>query len=161
VSCSQTDQQTARNREVQAKEKARDAANRLDHDAKKFGQEIKRDARNLNQKLGQALNSTAPAHSGTSQAEQKVANGTRDLRLEADQAGVKLDHAAIIAKVKAKLINDVGLSTVTGINVDTSGQVVTLRGTVDSVQQKQMAEQATLQVTGVTRVINDLKVRQQ
>jgi osmotically-inducible protein OsmY len=158
--CSQSDQQTARDREAQAKEKAREAADRLNHDAKKFGQQIKQDARVLNHKLGAALNSTAPTSSGTSQAEQKVARGTRELRVEADQAGVKLDHAAVIAKVKAKLASDVGLSTVTNVDVDTSGQVVTLRGMVDSVQQKQMAEHAAMQVSGVTRVVNDLKVRQ-
>jgi osmotically-inducible protein OsmY len=160
AACSQSDQQTARDREAQAKEKARQAADRLGHDARKFGQEVKEDAHSLNQKLGSALNGTARASSGSSEAEQKVARGTHDLRVEAGQAGVKLGHAAMIAKVKAKLANDVGLSTVTNVDVDTSGQVVTLRGTVDSVQQKEMAEQAAMQVSGVTRVVNDLKVRQ-
>jgi osmotically-inducible protein OsmY len=158
--CSRSDNAVTRDREAQAKEKARAAADRLSRDAKKFGQEIKQDAHDLNQKLGTAISSTAPASSGTSQAEQKVARGTRDLRIEADQAGVKLNHAAIIAKVKAKLASDVGLSTVTGVDVDTSGQVVTLRGTVDSVQQKELAEQAAKQVSGVNRVIDDLKIRQ-
>lgn len=158
--CSQSDQQTARDREAQAKEKARQAADRLNADAKKVGQEIKQDARDLNHKLGAALNGTAPASNGASEAEQKVARGGHDLRVEAGRARVKLDHAAMIAKVKAKLAHDVGLSTMTNVDVDTSGQVVTLRGTVDSIQQKQMAEQAAMQVSGVTRVVNDLTVRQ-
>ncbi len=65
----------------------------------------------------------------------------------------------MIAKVKAKLATDVGLSTVTGVDVDASGQVVTLRGTVSSEDEKQRAEQAVRQISGVTRVINDLTVR--
>jgi osmotically-inducible protein OsmY len=72
---------------------------------------------------------------------------------------VKLDHAALIAKIKTKLATDVGLSTVTGVDVDASGRIVTLHGTVDSVQQKQEAERAALQVGGVTKVIDDLQVR--
>ncbi len=84
--------------------------------------------------------------------------GGQDLRAAGEKAGVKLDHAAMVAKVKAKLATDVGLSTVTGIDVDASGQVVTLRGTVASEEQKQQAEQAVMQLGGVTKVINDLKV---
>jgi osmotically-inducible protein OsmY len=159
ASCSQSDQQTARQREEQAKAKAHEAAERLDRDAKKLGQEVKQQARVLNHEIGTALNSTAPAANGTPGAQQKLAQGSRDLRLEAGKASVKLDRAALIAKVKTKLAADVGLSTVTGVDVDTTGQVVTLSGTVDSVQQKQMAEQAALQVNGVTRVIDHLQVR--
>jgi osmotically-inducible protein OsmY len=159
-SCSQSDKETAREREKQASEKVHTATDRLDQDARKLGHEIKDEARVLDHKLGTALNSPAPATSGTSRAEDKVVRGSQEFRVEAGQAGVKLDHAALIAKVKAKLASDVGLATVTGIEVDTSGQVVTLRGTVDSVQQKQMAEQAALQVSGVTKVIDALRVRQ-
>jgi osmotically-inducible protein OsmY len=158
--CSQSDQQTARERERQAGEKAHRAADRLDQDAKKLGREIKEEARTLNHKIGDAVNGTAPGASGAPHAEDKVVRGSDELRVEAGQAGVKLDRAALIAKVKAKLATDVGLSTVTGVDVDTTGQVVTLRGTVDSVQQKQLAEQAALQVSGVSRVIDNLKVRQ-
>jgi osmotically-inducible protein OsmY len=64
------------------------------------------------------------------------------------------------AKVKAKLASDVGLSTVTGVDVDTSGHVVTLRGTVSSESQKLEAERAASHVNGVEKVINDLKVQQ-
>jgi osmotically-inducible protein OsmY len=157
--CSQSDQQTAKQREEEAKLKARQGAERLNQDAKKLGQEVKEHARALNHEIGNALNSTAPATNGTSGAQEKLARGSQDLRVEAGKAGVKLDRAALVAKVKTKLATDVGLATVTGVDVDTTGQVVTLRGTVDSVQQKQMAEQAALQVNGVTRVINDLQVR--
>lgn len=157
--CSQSNQQTAQQREAEAKAKAREGAERLNQDAKKLGHEVKQEARSLNQKIGTVLNSTGPVNGGTSQAEQKLDRGGHELRLETGQAGAKLDRAALIAKVKAKLAANVGLSTVTGVDVDTTGQVVTLRGTVDSVQQKQMAEQAALQVSGVTKVVDDLQVR--
>ncbi len=157
--CSQSDQEKARQREAEAKVKAREGAERLNQDAKKLGREVKEQARALNQKIGTALDNTGSANNGASQAQDKLAHGGRDLRLETDKAGVKLSHAALIAKVKAKLASDVGLSTVTGVDVDTTGQVVTLRGTVDSIQQKQQAEQAAMQVSGVNKVINDLRVR--
>jgi hyperosmotically inducible protein len=157
--CSKSDQQTANQRAEEAKVKARQGAERLNQDAKKLGREVKQEARALSHEIGTAINSTAPAANGTSGAREKLARGSHDLRLEAGKAGVKLDHAALIAKVKAKLATDVGLATVTGVDVDTTGQVVTLRGTVNSVQQKQMAEQAALQVNGVTRVIDQLQIR--
>src|SRR5579884_4113178 len=158
AACSQSSQQTAKERGAEAKERARHAGERLNQDARTFGHEIKQEAHSFGQKFGAALNSTGPAASGTSQPAEKVEQGGRDLRVEAGKAGVKLDRAAIIAKVKAKLAADVGLSTVTSIDVDTTGQVVTLRGTVNSVQQKQLAEQAALQVNGVNKVIDDLQV---
>jgi osmotically-inducible protein OsmY len=64
-----------------------------------------------------------------------------------------------MAKVKAKLASDVGLSTVTTVDVRTTGDVVTLRGTVSTLEQKQHAEQAALQVAGVRRVVNELTVK--
>jgi hyperosmotically inducible protein len=157
--CSQSDQETARQREAEARAKAQRAADRVNRDAKKLGSEVKQDARLASEKIGNALNNSSPERNGASQAEDKIARGSHDLRVETDKAGVKLDHAAVIAKVKARLATDVGLSTVTGVDVDTTGQIVTLRGTVGSVQQKQQAEQAALQVSGVTKVIDDLQVR--
>ena len=160
LGCSESDQQRAQEREAQAREKAKRAAERLNQDARKFGHEIKQDARNLNHKLGAALSSSAPASNGASQAEGKVTRGMHDVHLEADKAGAKLDQAALVAKVKARLANDAGLGTVKTVDVDASGQAVTLRGTVDSVQQKELAEQAARQVSGVSQVVDELKVRQ-
>lgn len=159
MACSQSSQQTAKQRETEAKDKAQHAGERLNQDARKLGHEIKQEAHVLDRKIGAAINSTGPASADTSEPGQKAEQGGRDLRVEAGKAGVKLDHAAIIAKVKAKLATNVGLSTVTSVDVDATGQVVTLRGTVDSVEQKQLAEQAALQVNGVTRVVDDLNVK--
>ncbi len=79
---------------------------------------------------------------------------TRSRAWPAIKPAVKLDHAAIIAKVKAKLASDVGLSTVTGIDVDASGQVVTLRGTVARESRNSRPSKPSMQVNGVTRVVN-------
>jgi len=161
VGCSRSSQQTAQEREAQARVKADQAAKRLDEDAKHLGHEAKEEAHVLGQKINSAIeNKNGTAYNGTSEAEQKIERGGQELKVDAGKAAVKLDRAALAARVKAKLASDVGLSTVTAVDVDASGQVVTLRGTVDSVQQKQLAEQAALQVSGVTRVVDDLTVKQ-
>jgi osmotically-inducible protein OsmY len=70
----------------------------------------------------------------------------------------KLDNAALLAKVKAKLASDIGVATLNNVNVDISGSVVTLRGTVASDTQRRAAQRAASQVSGVTNVVNELKV---
>jgi len=75
-----------------------------------------------------------------------------------EHAAEKLDNAALLAKVKARLASDIGVATLSNVNVDTRGSVVTLRGTVASDGQRQAAERAASQVSGVTSVVNDLKV---
>lgn len=75
-----------------------------------------------------------------------------------EHAAEKLDNAALLTKVKAKLASDVGVATLGNVNVDASGSVVTLRGTVGSDGERQAAQRAASQVSGVTRVVNELKV---
>lgn len=150
--CSRSDQEKARERAAEARQKAREEAHELAHEAK-------RAAHALNREIRQATNGSGPRSSASDEASQKLRRGGEDLRAAGGQATVKLDRAAMIAKVKAKLASDVGLSTVTRIEVDDSGQVVTLRGTVDSPEQKIQAERAVRQMDGVTQVVNDLQVR--
>ena len=160
IGCSRADQQKAHEKAAETEQKTRRAAERLRHDAAQLGEEAKQQAHGLGQNIGQALSSTGPAQGGpTGEAEEKLRRGGDDLRVAGGKAAVKLDRAAMIAKVKAKLATDVGLSTVTGIDVDSSGQIVTLRGTVASEDQKNQAEQAVRQVPGVTTVINELRVK--
>jgi osmotically-inducible protein OsmY len=61
--------------------------------------------------------------------------------------------------VKAKLAAEQGATTLTGINVDTSGGTVSLSGTVDSEAMRQRAATLAQQVDGVTRVVNNLQVQ--
>jgi osmotically-inducible protein OsmY len=119
----------------------------------------KQDARDLGHKIKQAVTSGGPAQPGTTQsAEQKLRQGSEDLRIAGQKAGVKLDRAALIAKVKAKLVTGIGISTATSIDVDAHGQVVTLKGTVPSEDQKRQAEESVRQLDGVAKVVNDLTV---
>ena len=87
---------------------------------------------------------------------------------EGQTAGQKLDaataearraggDAAMTAKVKAALANDVGLKTL-NIDVDSNGGVVTLKGQVDSVDTKKRAQEAAQAVKGVTWVQNQLSI---
>jgi osmotically-inducible protein OsmY len=68
--------------------------------------------------------------------------------------------ATITGKVKSALAADVGLKTVTSINVDTdAGGVVTLKGRVDSADMKKRAEAVAKKVSGVKSVKNQLEVK--
>jgi hyperosmotically inducible periplasmic protein len=70
-----------------------------------------------------------------------------------------VSDTTITGKVKTALAADVGLKTVTGINVDTDhGGVVTLTGKVDSADVKKRAEQVVKKVGGVKSVKNNLTV---
>lgn len=66
--------------------------------------------------------------------------------------------AGLTGKVKSALAADVGLKTLTGIDVDSDAGVVTLKGRVDSNDTKKRAEQVAKKVSGVTKVKNELKV---
>jgi osmotically-inducible protein OsmY len=157
--CGQGDKEKARERAAEARRRADEAAARAREEAHKLAREARQEARALNRNVKDALNGTGTGQSGDSEEGQKLRRGGEDLRRAGSEAEVKLNRAALIARVKAKLANDVGLSTVTSVDVDASGQVVTLRGTVSSPEQKKQAENAVLEVSGVSRVINDLEVR--
>ena len=65
----------------------------------------------------------------------------------------------LTTKVKSALAADVGLKTLTGINVDSAGSVVTLKGSVDTAANKSRAEQVARGVEGVSSVKNELAVQ--
>ena len=67
--------------------------------------------------------------------------------------------SALTTKVHTALANDVGMRTLTRINVDSDKGVVTLKGEVDSADTKRRAEEVAKRVSGVTRVNNELKVK--
>ena len=84
---------------------------------------------------------------------------TAGQRLDAATADAKRagGDAAMTAKVKAALANDVGLKTL-NIDVDSNAGVVTLKGQVDTVDTKKRAQQAAQSVNGVTWVQNQLSI---
>jgi osmotically-inducible protein OsmY len=77
----------------------------------------------------------------------------------ADRAGNTMGDASITASVKSKMAADVRMSTLTNVDVDTNGSVVTLSGHVPTEADKKQAETVAQSVEGVTRVINNLEVR--
>jgi cell division septum initiation protein DivIVA len=149
--CSHADQEKAREKADEAREKTATTA-------KKLGNEAKADAQELNAKIRKSLDGQHPPEGGTS-PEEKLNHATDVAREEGRKAGMKLGHAGMLAKVKAKLANDVGLATVSTVNVDVDGSVVTLSGTVSSEDQKRQAERAVSSVDGVTQVVNRLTVQ--
>ncbi|HEY7321429.1 MAG TPA: BON domain-containing protein [Candidatus Binatia bacterium] len=75
-------------------------------------------------------------------------------------AGQYVDDSTITATVKAKLVGE-KTANLTRIEVDTTNQVVTLNGIVDSAEQKAKAEQIAHQVGGVKGVKNNLQIQKQ
>jgi len=73
-------------------------------------------------------------------------------------AGQYVDDSTITASVKAKLVGD-KTANLTRIDVDTTNQIVTLNGIVESVDQKTKAEQLARQVDGVKSVKNNLQIQ--
>jgi hyperosmotically inducible protein len=66
--------------------------------------------------------------------------------------------ATLTTKVKSALAADVGLKTMTSIDVDSDNGVVTLKGRVQTAEQKKQAEKVAKQVDGVKSVKNQLTV---
>ena len=71
--------------------------------------------------------------------------------------GSSIDDAWIHAKIVAKLVTDMKTPE-RKINVDVNNNVVTLRGTVDTAQQKQEAERIARDTDGMKQVNNQLRV---
>ena len=67
-------------------------------------------------------------------------------------------NAALTTKVKTALASDVGMRTMTSIDVDSNQGVVTLKGKVDTAEAKKKAEAIAKQVDGVKSVKNQLRV---
>ncbi len=73
-------------------------------------------------------------------------------------AGVAIDDATITTKVKYELAEDVKLSTLKTVQVDTNKGEVTLTGKVHTEEQKEHAGLVADKVDGVVKVHNMLSV---
>ena len=78
--------------------------------------------------------------------------------LTGETAGQYVDDSTITASVKAKLVAE-KVANLTRVDVDTTNRVVSLNGIVQSPDQKKRAEELALQVSGVTRVENNLQIQ--
>lgn len=77
----------------------------------------------------------------------------------ADQARRALTDGSLTAKIKAKMALDDSVKAL-NIDVDTSGGTVTLNGVVENEAQHQRALQLARETTGVTQVVDHLRIRQ-
>ena len=77
----------------------------------------------------------------------------------AERVGDSLEEGSLTAKIKAKMVLDDSVKA-RSINVTTSGTTVTLTGTVHSEQERQRAVTLARETEGVTRVVDNLEVRQ-
>jgi osmotically-inducible protein OsmY len=146
MACSSSDQE-------KTKEQAREDVRKTTDEAKKAGHEVKDGAKELNRRIAAAVQPDTESASG------KLSHAQAQAKNAAANAGVELDHAALLAKVKTKVASDAGLSTITNVNITIAGSVVTLSGTVANENQKKAAAMAASQVDGVTQVQNRLTVQ--
>lgn len=75
----------------------------------------------------------------------------------AERAQRAIADGSLTAKIKSKMTLDDTIEAAQ-INVDTSGSVVTLRGTVDSEAERTRALQLARETAGVTSVVDELRV---
>lgn len=151
VGCQQADRDAARERTEHYKRKAEAAAKRLRQDAREFGAKVN----------GKAHEVGATGQSGTGDSpEEKLRRGAAELKREGQEAGAKLSQAGQGAKVKYNLSTALGLSAVTQIDVESKGNTVILRGSVENADQRAEAERVALGTGGITKVVNELRVRQ-
>ena len=106
--------------------------------------------------IGTVLLSTLLA---TSCSERQRERAERCTEQAADRAENKINEASLTTAVKSKLAADVRMSTLTSVNVDTNGAIVTLSGTVPTIEDMRQAELVAKTVDGVTRVVNNLEVK--
>jgi hypothetical protein len=145
--CDRRDKREAERKAEQAGEKARELGKKAEEKAKDLGRDIQTSV-------------DSNVHSNNAQeAKAKLKEGGRELEGAGASAARNLDRATLIAKVKARLAADAGLTTATNVDIELDGQVVTLNGTVDSQAQKTQAETAAAKVPGVRKVVNNLTVR--
>jgi hypothetical protein len=105
-------------------------------------------------------NKTDITHHDITRAEytEEFARQERDKAKAALEAlGDTLDDAWIHSKVAAKLIAN-ALAAEQRIKVDVKDNVVTLRGTVDTEQERADTERSARETPGVKRVVNQLKI---
>ena len=144
LGCSQSDRQKAQEEADRAAAKTQELARKAGEKAKAAGQDVAAQIKT----------------NSTDEAQAKLENGAQELKRAGKSAAVKLDKASMVARIKARLANDVGLKTVSTIEVEANGASVTLAGTVSSLEQKQAAERSALAVPGVEKVHNELRVEQ-
>jgi len=140
--------------------------NRLEIDPKIDRSTIDAAAGKTKEGLNKATDATADAAHKTKEAvtkgvgktEEGVGKAADKTAQAVGKAGDKTTDASVTTRVKASF-SDEKLLKDSAIDVDTTDRVVTLKGTVASVEAKTRAGQIAGSTSGVTRVVNQLVVR--
>jgi hyperosmotically inducible protein len=106
---------------------------------------------------GAAPPAQRPLDQGTDTAAGKLDQAERVAGDYASKGGKAIDDATLAALVKSALIAEPGLKALS-IDVETTGGVVTLRGTADSANDGEKAVRVASQVRGVKAVENKMMV---
>ena len=120
---------------------AETAGKKIDQTADEAGKKIDQTANEASKKIGETADKV-----GEKMGEQS------------EKAGVAIDDAEITAKVKAAIFAEPGLKTLQ-ISVDTIKGVVTLSGSVDSLQNSDRTKALAGAVSGVKDVENRLVIK--
>jgi osmotically-inducible protein OsmY len=95
---------------------------------------------------------------GSGGAEKSASTTAQQVERQLEKGAIAVDDATISAKIKTILIADPGLKGF-AIDVDTSNNVVTLKGAVESEDARREAERIARSVAGVKSVTNNLTVK--
>ena len=112
---------------------------------------------NANRATPAATPTATPANDRASYSERQAQEEREKAKANQETIGDTLDDAWIHTKIVAKLIAN-STTPERKINVDVVKNVVTLRGTVDTAEEKAAAEKTAKDTEGVTKVVNQLKV---
>ena len=112
---------------------------------------------NANMSTPQATVTPTPENSRGTYTEKQAQEERDRAKASKETIGDTLDDAWIHTKIVAKLITN-STTPERKINVDVVKNVVTLRGTVDSAEEKTAAEKIAKDTDGVKSVVNQLKV---
>ena len=112
---------------------------------------------NANMATPAATVTPTPENSRGSYTEKQAQAERERAKANKETIGDTLDDAWIHTKIVAKLITN-STTPERKINVDVVKNVVTLRGTVDSAEEKATAEKIAKDTDGVKSVVNQLKV---
>ncbi len=112
---------------------------------------------NANMATPVAQATATPENSRGSYTEKQAQEERERAKASKETIGDTLDDAWIHTKIVAKLLTN-STTPERKINVDVVNNVVTLRGTVDTAEEKTAAEKVAKDTDGVKSVVNQLKV---
>jgi osmotically-inducible protein OsmY len=155
VSCTEKQQTQADERAHDAKREIHKAAHELKEDAQRLAGDAKRETEKLNDRTQSSSIDLKP---DAAHAKDKL-NDAADKAVEVGrEATAKSGELALKARIKTALANDLGMKTLSDVDVSVNGTVATLSGTVATATDKDRAKQTVSSVSGVSQVVDRLKV---